>query len=276
MDTTSSYPVDNTELQTLILASIQTLKRNNKKCGTEEVFQLVLESLDSDIDKESFDKILEFLIKNQKVKTSCYANKTCLSIPKEDQIKNIHTTDKDNLKEDFNNFKNLMINEFESMKYSFFKEVNSFKKQLLETSEIDPTRIQSQTDNINITSILERLIVQLQDQVSTLKNQLDRKDKVINTLLEKLEKKHEEISPSRATINGSSVVQTSSVIQGTSVETQHDNINMNQDSSINSIAKAQNITRAITNNEVRPTSKENTKNKHDIENEGNICQKSTE
>ena len=218
MDTSSSYIVDNTELQTLILASIQTLKRNNKKCGTEEVFQLVLESLDSDIDKESFDKILEFLIKNQKVKTSCYANKTCLSIPKEDQIKNIHTTDKDNLKEDFNNFKNLMINEFESMKYSFFKEVNSFKKQLLETSEIDPTRIQSQTDNINITSILERLIVQLQDQVSTLKNQLDRKDKVINTLLEKLEKKHhEDISPSQATANGSSVVQTSSIIQGTSV-----------------------------------------------------------
>ena len=49
----------------------------------------------------------------------------------------------------------------------------------------------------------------------------------------------------------------------------HDNINMNQDSSINSIAKAQDITQAITNNEVRPTSKENTKNKYDIENEGN-------
>ena len=76
MDTSSSYIVDNTELQTLILASIQTLKRNNKKCGTEEVFQLVLESLHSDIDKES--KILEFRIKNQKVKTRCYANKTCL------------------------------------------------------------------------------------------------------------------------------------------------------------------------------------------------------
>ena len=238
----------------------------------------MLESLESDIDKESFNEILEFLIKNQKLRTSCYANKTCLSIPKEDQIKNIHTTDKDNLKEDFNNFKNLMINEFESMKYSFFKEVNSFKKQLLETSEIDPTRIQSQTDNINITSILERLIVQLQDQVSTLKNQLDRKDKVINTLLEKLEKKyHEEISPSRATTNGSSVVQTSSVIQGTSVETQHDNINMNQDSSINSITKAQNITQAITNTDVPPISKENTKNKSDIENEGNtICRKSAE
>ena len=89
----------------------------------------------------------------------------------------------------------------------FFKEVNSFKKQLLKTSEIDPTRIQSQTDNIIISMALKRLIVQLQDQVFTLKNQLDRKDKVIKTLLEKSEKKdHEEIFPSRATTNGSSVV----------------------------------------------------------------------
>ena len=102
----------------------------------------MLESLESDIDKESFDKILELLIKNQKVKTSCYANKTCLSIPKEDQVNNIYSTDIDNLKEDFNNFKNLMINQFESIKYSFFKEVNSFKKQLLETSEIDPSQMQ--------------------------------------------------------------------------------------------------------------------------------------
>ena len=94
----SSNTVDNAELQTLILPSLQTLKRNNKKQETEEVFQLVLESLESDIVKESFDEILEFLIKNQKVKTSCYANKTCLSIAKENQIKNIHMMDKNNLK----------------------------------------------------------------------------------------------------------------------------------------------------------------------------------
>ena len=112
------------------------------------------------------------------MEASGYASKTCLSIPKEDQIKIIFTTDKDNLKEDFNNFKNPTINEFESTKY-FFKEINSFKKQLLKTSEIDPTRIQSQTDNIIISMALKRLIIQLQDQVSTLKNQLDRTDKVI-------------------------------------------------------------------------------------------------
>ena len=38
-----------TQLETLILASIQTLKRRNKKCGNEEVFELVLESLDNPI-----------------------------------------------------------------------------------------------------------------------------------------------------------------------------------------------------------------------------------
>ena len=71
----------------MILASIQTLKRSNKKYGTQKVFQLVLESQKGDIDKLSFDKILELLIKNQKLKTSCYENITCLSIP------NIHTHD---------------------------------------------------------------------------------------------------------------------------------------------------------------------------------------
>ena len=42
-------------------------------------------------------------------------------MPKENQINNIHKTDKDNLKKDFNDFKNLMINEFKSMKYYYFQ-----------------------------------------------------------------------------------------------------------------------------------------------------------
>ena len=35
----------NEELETLIMASIQTLKRSNKKCGKDEVFKLVNNSL---------------------------------------------------------------------------------------------------------------------------------------------------------------------------------------------------------------------------------------
>ena len=38
MDMSSSYIVDDTALQTLIIASIQILKRSNKKYWTEEVF----------------------------------------------------------------------------------------------------------------------------------------------------------------------------------------------------------------------------------------------
>ena len=33
--------MQNEELETLIMASIQTLKRSNKKCGKDEVFELV-------------------------------------------------------------------------------------------------------------------------------------------------------------------------------------------------------------------------------------------
>ena len=53
-------------------------------------------------------------------------------------------------------------------------------------------------------------------------------------------------------------------------------MNMNQDSSINNIRKSQNTTQTITNTHVPPTSKENRKNKSDIENEVNTtCRKST-
>ena len=57
----------------------------------------------------------------------------------------------------------------------------------------------------------------------------------------------------------SSAAQTSSVIQATSIKTQHDKINMNQDSKTNNITKAQNITRTITNTDVPPTSKKTQK-----------------
>lgn len=53
----------------------------------------MLQSLESDTDKETFDKALEFIIKNKIAETSCHANTTCLSIPKEDQRKK-HTHDR--------------------------------------------------------------------------------------------------------------------------------------------------------------------------------------
>ena len=62
-----------------------------------------------------------------------------------------------------------MTSEFNSMKSSFFKEVNSFKNQFLNTSE-STLGLQNQNDSNNNTTlnILERLISHLEDQVSTL------------------------------------------------------------------------------------------------------------
>ena len=88
----------------------------------------MLESRNSDIDREIFVKILEFLSKIKTRKQAVVQIKPGYQYLKRIKEKNIHTTDKDNLKEYFNNFKNLMINEFESMKYYVFKELSFFKK----------------------------------------------------------------------------------------------------------------------------------------------------
>ena len=181
---TSSDIIDSAKLETLIIASIQTLKRNNKKCGNDEVFDLVSESLVNQAEREFFDKELEVLIKDQKVKSKFYANRTCLSIPKELQVS---MAGKDDLKNGFDNFKNKMINEFDNLKSSFFQEVRSFKNQLLEEHQSNSFNLRSSSDAIS--PILERLITQLRDEVVTLKNQLDRKNKIIDNLLEKLENK---------------------------------------------------------------------------------------
>ena len=80
-----------------------------------------------------------------------------------------------------------MINEFDNLKSSFFQEVRSFKNQLLGEHQSNSFHLRSSNDAIS--PILERLITQLRDEVVTLKNQLDRKDKIIDNLLEKLENK---------------------------------------------------------------------------------------
>ena len=46
------------EIEFLIIASIETLKRQNKKCGKDEVFALVKDSLEEALTMESFEKSL--------------------------------------------------------------------------------------------------------------------------------------------------------------------------------------------------------------------------
>ena len=78
----SSPTVQDIELEMLIIASIQTLKRGNKKCGKDEVFRLFRDSVD-DVSKETFNKILGLLIQNQSIRLNIVGNRECLSLPKE-------------------------------------------------------------------------------------------------------------------------------------------------------------------------------------------------
>ena len=82
----STHPdrINNKDLETLIIASIQTLKRTKQKCGKEEVFNLVSDSIQDDISQEIFENILTRLMDDRKVKLNIIGNRTCLSLPKED------------------------------------------------------------------------------------------------------------------------------------------------------------------------------------------------
>ena len=76
--------VKDKELEILLIASIQALKRGEKKCRKDEVFRL-FRDCGYDVNKENFDKLFELLIQNQSVRLNIVGNQECLSLPKEKQ-----------------------------------------------------------------------------------------------------------------------------------------------------------------------------------------------
>ena len=62
------------EIELLIIASIETLKRQNKKCGKDEVFALVKDSLEEAITMESFEKSLALLQASNCLKCNTISN----------------------------------------------------------------------------------------------------------------------------------------------------------------------------------------------------------
>ena len=63
------------ELETLIIAFIETLKRQKMKCGIDEVRKLVQDSLEQKISLETFEKTLKHLIDNDSVKSNSVSNR---------------------------------------------------------------------------------------------------------------------------------------------------------------------------------------------------------
>ena len=61
-DNLNSDLIDGKALEKLIIVSVKTLKRGNKKCGREEVSKLVTNNFCNKICKELFNKTLDSLI----------------------------------------------------------------------------------------------------------------------------------------------------------------------------------------------------------------------
>ena len=109
-ETTSSHVnIDDKEIELLIIASIETLKRQNKKCDKDEVFALVKDSLEEAITMESFEKSLALLQASNSIKCNIISNRTCLSIPKHSSIPKVCTQNTSSIKNDFEDFKSNFI-----------------------------------------------------------------------------------------------------------------------------------------------------------------------
>ena len=134
MDDVITPTIKNHEVELLIIASIQTLKRKNIRCGRDEVFELVKGSTDDDtVTKETFDKLLSQLINSNSVKLNTVGNRECLSLPTESNKRNQqnHIENHFNVENCFQNLKSVITDEFESLKKSFLQEAIIFKNELL-------------------------------------------------------------------------------------------------------------------------------------------------
>ena len=78
--------IDRKALETLIIASVRTLKWGNKKCGGEEVSELVKDILRNKICKYFFNETLDSLSEKQFIKCNIISSRECLSIPKDSEL----------------------------------------------------------------------------------------------------------------------------------------------------------------------------------------------
>ena len=120
--------IEHKELETLIVASIETLKRQKMKCRIDEVRKLVQDSLEESISFESFEKTLQRLIDNDSVKSNSVSNRVCLSIPKNNTCR-----DGFKIKEELQSFRNELVEEFNRLTQAFFTEIKSLKSDALTT-----------------------------------------------------------------------------------------------------------------------------------------------
>ena len=115
------------------------------------------------------------MIENESVIVNTFRNRECISLPKEN-FQEIET-EKEDITEQFNQFKNDFLDEFNGFKTKFLHEIKSSKDSILNTT---PRNTGNQ----------EHIITLSLDNITFLKHHLRQKDKVIDSLINQLSKQN--------------------------------------------------------------------------------------
>ena len=108
------------------------------------------------------------MIENESVIVNTFRYRGCISLPKEN-LQGIET-EKEEITEQFHQFKNVFLDAFKNFKTKFIHEVKSFKDNILNATPKN-------------TGNHEHIITLLLDNITFLKDQLHHKDKVIDSLI---------------------------------------------------------------------------------------------
>ena len=199
-DCLNSNLFDGKALETLIIASVRTLKRGNKKCGREEVSKLVNDTLCNEICKDLFNETLDSLIENQFIKCNIISNRECLSLPKDSELhhRSIQSTQEDSSVHEHQNFCALSDSETNRKSFPFKEELEAFKVQIISEiknlihKEISALKEAITTQsNIDVDSGKAQTEVFYQEQLRFINEELRNKDNLINSLLHQLSKQTE-------------------------------------------------------------------------------------
>ena len=109
--------INGRELEMLAVTQTHILKRCKKKCGWQEVYNLMQESLDYEMSIESFNETLHSLTDSKSIILNTIRNQECLFLLTENE-----NNEENHINEEFNKFKNSFLEEFYHSKRSFFSQ----------------------------------------------------------------------------------------------------------------------------------------------------------
>ena len=174
--------VDENELGILIIATIATLRRKNKKFGPKQVSKLVIDSAETGLTKENFNECLGQLISNKSINSRGYLSQPKNEINLDDNSNNDDTISHDNTIIHYDN--GALMDDFSYYQVKCIKELQNVKDAFLEKLSDIEQNLEKRFKEKDYDKKYERLLNLLEKEKLFLKDIIIRKDKVINILLD--------------------------------------------------------------------------------------------